>query len=80
VPTATPWREGGLALGRGDAPAAAAILGRVGARPVEADAHLVAAKDGLSADLEAAVEFFREVGAVRRLRQAEPLLATSRSA
>ena len=80
VPTATPWREGGLALCRGDAPAAAAIFGQMGARPLEAEAHLLAAKDGLPADLPAATEFFREVGAVRWLREAEPLLATTRSA
>ncbi|MGH3016303.1 MAG: hypothetical protein ACRDNN_15265, partial [Gaiellaceae bacterium] len=80
VPTATPWREGGLALGRGDAPAAAAIFGQMGARPLEAEAHLLAAKDGLPADLPAATTFFREVGAVRWLREAEPLLARTRSA
>ena len=80
VPTATPWREGGLALGRGDAPAAAAIFGQMGARPLEAEAHLLAAKDGLPADLPAATEFFREVGAARWLREAEPLLARTRSA
>jgi hypothetical protein len=55
VPTATPWREGGLALGRGDAPAAAAIFGQMGARPLEAEAHLLAAQDGLPADLPAAI-------------------------
>ncbi|MGH3064352.1 MAG: ATP-binding protein [Gaiellaceae bacterium] len=80
VPTATPWRDAGLALGRGDAPAAAAIFSQMGARPLEAEAHLLAAKDGLRADLPAAIEFFREVGAVHWLREAEPLLARSRSA
>src|ERR687898_528435 len=80
VPTATPWRDSGLALGRGDAPAAAAIFGQMGARPLEAEAHLLAAKDALSADLPAATDFFREVGAVRWLREAEPLLARTRSA
>jgi class 3 adenylate cyclase len=80
VLTATPWRDSGLALGRGDAPAAAAIFGQMGAKPFEAEAHLLAAKDGLPADLPAAIEFFREVGAVRWLREAEPLLARTRSA
>jgi hypothetical protein len=80
VPTATPWRDSGLALGRGDTPAAAAIFGQMGAKPFEAEAHLLAAKDGLPADLPTAIEFFREVGAVRWLREAEPLLARSRSA
>ena len=80
VPTATPWREGGLALGRGDAPAAVSIFGQMDARPLEAEAQLLAAKEGLPADLPAATEFFREVRAVRWLREAEPLLARTRSA
>jgi class 3 adenylate cyclase len=80
VPTATPWRDGGLALGRGDAPEAAAIFGQMGARPLEAEAHLLAAKEGLPADLPAATAFFREVGAASWLREAEPLLARTRSA
>ena len=80
VPTATPWREGALALGRGDPPGAAAIFAQMGARPLEAEAHLLAAKDGLPADLPAAIDFFREVGAVRYLREAEPLLPRTRSA
>src|SRR5918994_1445469 len=47
---------------------------------LEPEARLLAAKDGLSADLPAATDFFREVGAVRWLREAEPLLARTRSA
>src|ERR671910_857922 len=40
----------------------------------------IAAKDGLPADLPSTIAFFREVGTVRWLREAEPLLARSRSA
>jgi class 3 adenylate cyclase/tetratricopeptide (TPR) repeat protein len=80
VPTPTPWREGGLALGRGDPLAAAAIFGQMGARPLEAEAQLLAAKAGLDSDLPAAIEFFRSVGATAYLSQAEALLAKSRSA
>jgi class 3 adenylate cyclase/tetratricopeptide (TPR) repeat protein len=80
VPTPTPWREGGLALGRGDPLAAAAIFTEMGAKPFEAEARLLAAKEGLDADLPAAIEFFREVGASAYLDEAESLIAKSRSA
>jgi len=80
LPTPTPWRESGLALGRGDPLGAAEILGRIGARPLEAEARLSAGKAGLDADLPAAVEFFSSVSAIRYLREAEALLPTSRSA
>jgi class 3 adenylate cyclase len=80
VPTPTPWREGGLALGRGDPLAAAAVFRQLGAGPFEAEARLVAAKEGLDADLPAAIEFFREVGASAYLDEAESLIAKSRSA
>jgi class 3 adenylate cyclase/tetratricopeptide (TPR) repeat protein len=80
VPTPTPWRDAGLALGRGEPLAAAAILGELGARPLEAETRLLAAKDGLDADLPSAIAFFREVGAAAYLSEAEALLATSRSA
>jgi tetratricopeptide (TPR) repeat protein len=80
VPTPTPWREAGLALGRGDPLAAVAIFHQMGARAFEADALLVAAKEGLAADLSAAIEFFREAGASAYLDEAESLTAKSRSA
>jgi class 3 adenylate cyclase len=80
VPTPTPWRDGGLALGRGDPLAAAAIFRQMGARPFEAEAQLLAAKESLDTDLPAAIEFFRSVGATAYLREAEGLLARSRSA
>ena len=80
VPTPTAWRDGGLALGRGDPAAAAEIFRRMGARPYEAEARLAAARQGLDADLPAAIGFFREVGASAFLAEAESLLAKSRSA
>jgi len=80
VPTATPWREGGLALGRGDPLAAAAIFGEMGARSFEAESHLFAAEEGLDADLPGAIAFFREAGASAYLSEAESLLARTRSA
>jgi class 3 adenylate cyclase len=80
VPTATPWREGGLALGRGDPLAAAAIFGEMGARSFEAESHLFSAEEGLGADLPGAIAFFREAGASAYLSEAESLLARTRSA
>jgi class 3 adenylate cyclase/tetratricopeptide (TPR) repeat protein len=77
---ATPWRDAGLALGRGDPVLAAEILGQMGARSFEAEARLFAAKDGLDSDLPEAIRFFREVGASAYLADAEALLAKSRSA
>jgi class 3 adenylate cyclase/tetratricopeptide (TPR) repeat protein len=76
----TPWLESGLALGRGDPLRAAEILQGFGARPYEAEARLVAAREGLDADLPSAIAFFREVGATAYLREAETLLAKTRSA
>jgi hypothetical protein len=60
--------------------AAADIFSELGARPFEAEALLLAAKEGLDADLSAAIGFFREVGAAAYLAEAESLLASSRSA
>jgi hypothetical protein len=80
VSTPTPWRDAGLALGRGDTLAAAEIFRRIRARPLEAEALVLAAKTGLDADLGAAIEFFEEVGASADLAEAESLLARTRSA
>jgi hypothetical protein len=80
VPTPTPWRDGALALGRGQPIAAAEIFQAMAARPFEAEARLLAAKDGVDAELLAAIAFFREVGASAYLAEAERLRATSRSA
>jgi class 3 adenylate cyclase len=80
VPTPTPWRDAGLALGRSDPVAAAEIFRRIGARPLEAEALVLAAKAGLDVDLGPAIEFFQEVGASAELAEAESLLARTRSA
>ncbi len=80
LPTPTPWRDAGLALGAGDPLAAAAIFRRIGARAKEADALLLAAKEGFDADLAPAITFFREVEATAYLDEAEALAATTRSA
>ncbi|MFL5930286.1 MAG: ATP-binding protein [Gaiellaceae bacterium] len=76
----TPWLHAGLAIGRGDPQAAAEIFGRMGARAFEAEAIVLAAEDGLGADLPKAIEFFREVGARAYLGEAESLLVKTRSA
>jgi class 3 adenylate cyclase/tetratricopeptide (TPR) repeat protein len=80
VPSPTPWRDAGLALARGDARTAAEILGEMGATPFEAEVRLLAAQEGIDADLPVAIEFFREVAATSYLDEAESLLAKSRSA
>jgi len=80
APAHTPWQEGGVALAGGEPLRAAAIFAEIGAKPLEAEARLLAAKDGLDADLPAAIEFFQEVGASAYLADAEALLAKSRSA
>ena len=59
---------------------AAAIFGRMGARPFEAEARLIAARAGIDTDLRQAIAFFREVGASPYLAEAEALGATTRSA
>jgi class 3 adenylate cyclase/tetratricopeptide (TPR) repeat protein len=79
-PTPTLWRDAGLAIGRGDLLTAAGIFGKMGARPFEAEAIVLAVADGLAAELPKAIEFFREVGASAYLADAESLLAKSRSA
>jgi class 3 adenylate cyclase/tetratricopeptide (TPR) repeat protein len=80
VPTPTPWLDAGLALGQADPAAAAEIFAEMRALPFEAEARLLAAKNGLDADLPAAIEFFRKVEASAYLAEAEELLATTRSA
>jgi hypothetical protein len=80
LPTPTPWLEAGLALGEGKPAAAAQIFADMGALPFEAEARLLAARAGEDAGLDEAIEFFRRVGATTFLRDAEALVAKSRSA
>jgi class 3 adenylate cyclase len=76
----TPWRDGGIALARGEYARAAEIFAAMGAIPNEAEAALLGARAGVDADLSKAMEFFRDVGASAYLAEAESLLAKSRSA
>ncbi len=76
----TPWLNAGIALARGDYGGAAATFASIGAVASEAEARLLGARAGLYVDLAGAIEFFRTVDASAYLREAESLLATSRSA
>ena len=79
-PTHTLWRDAGLAIGRGDLPAAVEIFAGMGARSFEAETAVLAAAGDLGGDLGRAIEFFREAGASAYLADAESLLASRRSA
>jgi class 3 adenylate cyclase/tetratricopeptide (TPR) repeat protein len=76
----TPWLDAGLALGHGRPTGAAEILGSMGALPWEAEARLLAARSGAVAGLDEAIAFFRRVSATAFLREAEALIAETRSA
>jgi class 3 adenylate cyclase/tetratricopeptide (TPR) repeat protein len=80
TPVPTRWRDAGLALGRGDPLAAAAIFRDMGARPHEAESYVLAAREGMETTLPEAVDFFREVGASAFLAEAQSLAAETRSA
>jgi class 3 adenylate cyclase/tetratricopeptide (TPR) repeat protein len=79
----TRWLQAALALVEGDPRAAAQIFAQMGSLPDEAYARLRAAetlaaagrRDEGGEELERALEFYRRVGAVRYLREAEALLA-----
>ena len=81
----TRWSEATRAYVAGDFVAAAEILGRIGARPDEAEARFRAgeqlAAEGRMAEaheqLRQALEFYRSVGATRYVRAGEALLAAS---
>ena len=75
-----PWTRAAIAFARGDARGAADILADMDAETAEAYCRLEAARDGDLSQLEPALAFYRSVGATRYLREAESLLATSRSA
>jgi tetratricopeptide (TPR) repeat protein len=78
--TPTPWLDAGRAFAAGDAAAAAQIFREMGALPWEAEARLLAARAGADAGLDEAIAFFRRVAATTFLREAEELVAPSRSA
>jgi len=73
----TPWAEAARAYASGDFSAAAAILSEIGSKP---DAAYARMRSGVPAGVNAALEFYRSVGASRYVRECESLLATSRSA
>jgi hypothetical protein len=83
----TPWLEAARAIATGQPQVAAAIYGRIGAQPEEAEARVRAARalaesgDGgqVSAFLEPAAAFYRRAGARAGLEAAERLLASSRA-
>ena len=78
--TPTPWLDAGLALGDGKPALAAEIFAEMGALPFEAEARLLAARTGERVGLDEAITFFRRVRASALVREAETLVAASRSA
>jgi tetratricopeptide (TPR) repeat protein len=80
-----PWLEGARAAAGGDFEGAADVFGRIRARPHEALARLHAARalagagrgPEAEAQLRGALAFYQSVGATRRVREAEALLAES---
>jgi class 3 adenylate cyclase/tetratricopeptide (TPR) repeat protein len=74
----TPLRKAALAYSNGDRASAAEIHRERGNRTDEAYARLRAAEEGaVSAQLDRALAFYREVGATAYLRRAEALLPAS---
>jgi tetratricopeptide (TPR) repeat protein len=69
-----PWTAAAVAAAHGDLTAASARFAAFGAAWFEAEAHL---RMGTDAEVERALSFFRRVGASRRVRAAEALLAAS---
>jgi hypothetical protein len=71
------WLEAARAFVAGDARQAAEIYAKIGSRPDEAEARLEAARRlpaaHREAELEAALAFYREVGAIAYLNEAEAL-------
>jgi hypothetical protein len=76
----TRWEEAASAILAGDFGRAIQLYASIGARPQEADARLLAAREAPAADAGArehaqrAFDFYRSVGAERLAREAERLL------
>jgi tetratricopeptide (TPR) repeat protein len=73
----TPWKDAAASLVAGDPAAAAKTYRDIGSRPDEAKAHLIAARirsTGAESHLQAALAFYRSVGAAYYVREAEALL------
>jgi tetratricopeptide (TPR) repeat protein len=83
IASPTRWLQAATAIAAGELELAADRYAEIGSRPDEAYARLLAAERLLvagrpaDAQLAAAVAFYREVGAVAHLRQAEALLGAS---
>jgi class 3 adenylate cyclase/tetratricopeptide (TPR) repeat protein len=81
----TPYTEAGIAAARGDYSGAADMYRALGARVGEAEARMRAAErlvaEGRRAEadvqLHSALVFYRSVGAIRHIREAETLLAAT---
>jgi class 3 adenylate cyclase/tetratricopeptide (TPR) repeat protein len=76
----TPWKDAAAKLVAGDPAAAAKTYRDIGSRPDEAKAHLIAARmgsTGAESHLQAALAFYRSVGAAYYVREAEALLAAT---
>ena len=72
------WTAAAIEAWRGDLAAAAAVFERFGACWPEAEIRVrIARRDGDQAELQRALAFFRSVGATRRVRDAEALLAAT---
>jgi tetratricopeptide (TPR) repeat protein len=73
-----PWTAAVIAAWRGDLAATAGVFERFGARWPEAEIRMrIARRDGDQHELQRALAFFRSVGATRRIRDAEALLAAT---
>jgi class 3 adenylate cyclase/tetratricopeptide (TPR) repeat protein len=72
------WTNAAIAAWRGDLAAAAAVLERCGARWFEAELRIrIAERERDQGELRRALAFFRGVGATRRVRDGEALLAAT---
>jgi hypothetical protein len=81
----SPWKDVALAGAAGDFGRAADLLAGFGAVTLEAEARLCVAEELIEAgrraegeaELQKALEFYRQVGATRYIQQGEALLAAS---
>jgi tetratricopeptide (TPR) repeat protein len=83
----TPWREAARLVGAGRPAEAAEILAPIGARTIEAEVRLNAARSlveadpaGASCQLDLAAAFWRDVGATARLREVDAVRVSLRAA
>jgi class 3 adenylate cyclase/tetratricopeptide (TPR) repeat protein len=77
APLGSRWLDAAVAYAAGDLGRAADLYAEIGSRPDEAYARLQAGLDGERDQLERALPFFREAGAVRYTARAEQALAAA---